>query len=291
LTCDRGKEFLGSVTQELVKMCGSEIRFILANNSHANGTAENIIGQLKRQITKMMSLSGEKNWVKLLDPIVFSLNSRMNTQTKMSPIRAAFGNHNDLVNMNLDPNSQVIKDQFRPYVSCLRQLQKENQSIVRDINIDLAQKKNARLDSTEDVGRSLQPGEFVWLLGRNFGRGLSRNTKSLITHKSGPFMIHKPIGNNLYLLSDIQGVILNDIFSKARLIPVRSNVLGGLSLCIPAQQAERLTYTSPVGDQLTQVGKRNPTMTEHNQSKILNESLLRERDYIQELVRRPLIKV
>ena len=108
LQSDNGGEFHNSVQREYNRLMGSTHRFIRAYNPQANGVAENMVGQFKSILNKVMG-GAVTQWHHHLSSIQYALNIHITKSNESSPFSLLYGRAVDPIR-DIDGNLLPLED-------------------------------------------------------------------------------------------------------------------------------------------------------------------------------------
>ena len=90
LTTDAGSEFTAGIMKELCKMVGCELTYASTEHAMGNGMVERQMRNLLSFLRKFID-GNPSNWSSLIDPLMASLNTSINTVRLKTPFELCFG--------------------------------------------------------------------------------------------------------------------------------------------------------------------------------------------------------
>lgn len=196
-TCFTGREF-----EEFLK--GKNIAHIknATASPQANGQIERVNRVLTPMLGKMTEIKNQSNWSRILNQVEFALNNSISQTTKYAPSMLLFGI------LQRGPNI----DHLTEHLEEIRANKQANLVKIRekaDEAIQLSQKKSVERHSQRVApAKEFQTGDFVVI--RNIDTTIGTN-KKLIPKFKGPYVVHKILRNDRYIVKDIENCQLKQI--------------------------------------------------------------------------------
>lgn len=163
----------------------------------ANGQVERVNRTMKAMLGKLTEPVEHSNWTKVLLQIEFALNNTRHSSTKYAPSELLFGvlQRGNVV----DEMSEFLED--RSGVHVVRDLE-----VMRNeaqVSIVKSQEYNeAYLSKKCKPAQEYKVGDYVVM--RNVDVTIGTN-KKLIPKYRGPYVIHKVLDNDRYVIRDVPG--------------------------------------------------------------------------------------
>lgn len=177
---DRGRQFTADVVEELLRMCGSELRHSTPYHPQTNGLTE----RTNRTLVNMLSMyvaSNHKNWDDVLPFITYAFNTAQHETTGHSPFFLLYVRP---PRYTLDTIFSFY-DNDDPSLAETLCLAEETRRLARLRTIASQDRSKLRYDS-KHRHVTYEPGDLVMVWKPIRKRGLS--TK-LLAHYTGPFVV------------------------------------------------------------------------------------------------------
>lgn len=187
---------------------------VAAGSPQANGQVERVNRTMKAMLGKLSEPIDHSDWVKVLPRVEFALNNSKHSSTKFTPSELMFG-----VNQrgeDIDQLSEFLDDLVGEVYE--RDLSKMRQSALE--SIEKSQAYNAAYLAKKSVpAKSYNVGDFVVMTNVDTTPGAN---KKLIPKYRGPYVIHKVIGNDRYVIRDVNSCQItqrpyNNVIEASRL--------------------------------------------------------------------------
>ncbi|XP_034645421.1 uncharacterized protein LOC117887190 isoform X1 [Trachemys scripta elegans] len=203
---------------------GIERSFTSPYHPQPNGLVENANKSIKRALRKMVDDNGS-NWDKLLDPILFSLRTKIHASTKMSPFRLMFcvdPRFPEEVSENYTiPDLDTLEEECCKDYSINRKSRHEADIALALSNISKAQEKQQRNYAKRKISKygeiTFAVGDSVLLLN---ARKRTRKGAVLESNYRGPYKITTVEGKRVKL-ETISGKQLGTMYSIAHFKPFK----------------------------------------------------------------------
>lgn len=161
----------------------------------ANGQIERVNRILTPMLGKLSEVRNQSDWSKVLNQVEYALNNSVSSATKSTPSMLLFGimQRGPIV----DKLSEYIDEQVNHSVTNIESLR-----ALADQSIQTMQKKNKEyFDGKYAPARTFGVGDFVVI--KNIDTSIGTN-KKLIAKYKGPYVIHKVLDNDRYVVTDIE---------------------------------------------------------------------------------------
>lgn len=196
---DRGSCFTSNEFQEfLLKRNVAHVRVATAA-PWANGQAERTMRQIKSMLGKLTEPTQHSNWTAVLGHAEFAINNARHATTGASPAEMLFGTRQrgpriDRLTEHLDEAKEINAQPQREDRLELRAAAAEN---IRKAQEYAASRHTRRFRPA----RKYAVGDFVVI--RNVDSTAGSNKKLIPTFR-GPYVVHKELGNDRYVIRDIE---------------------------------------------------------------------------------------
>lgn len=167
---------------------------VAVHSPQANGQVERVNRTLVGMLAKHSEPVSHSDWVGQLNRIEFALNNTVNRSTMVTPSRALFG-----VNQRgeiIDKITEYLQENFSAPVEGIDDIRNR-----ADGNIRKSQRYNEeRALAREGKVNTFSKGDFVVI--KNIDTTVGINKKLLPKYK-GPYVVHKVLPNDRYVIRDI----------------------------------------------------------------------------------------
>lgn len=193
IIADRGTAFTSNMFKEFVDTNDIELSLIASGAPRANGQVERANRTIIPILAKL-SPSPDR-WDQILETAEFAVNNSVCRSTGRTPSELLFGIRqkgivNDLVKEYLDIGE----------VGC-RNLEEIRDNAAE--KIEKCQESNKKYyDKKHKAARLYKKGDYVMLENNDVTPGVN---KKLIPNYRGPYVVNKILGNDRYVISDIEG--------------------------------------------------------------------------------------
>lgn len=187
----------------------------------ANGQYERFNRTLTPMLSKLIDKERKIEWDQVLDTVEFAYNHSINSTTKMTPSMLLFGVNtkgpvNDMLIEYLEEDNRLNNDELP--IEELREIAHKNIEKSQDYNEKYVNK--SRKDAT-----NYQVGDLVVVKNVDTTPGIN---KKLIPKYRGPYIIDKVLGNDRFLIKDVDGFQITNkpfegIYDVTRIKPFMSN--------------------------------------------------------------------
>lgn len=198
---DRGTCFTSLEFSEFLVNCNVDHVKVAVASPQANGQVERV----NRVLTPMLSKSTEPvrqaDWSQLLTRVEYALNNTVHCSTKCTPSELLFGV------TQRGPEVDILSEHLASKVAVSQDLESIRELAAE--HITHSQGRNERLFAT----RSKKPhiynaGDFVVI--RNVDTSVGSN-KKLIPKFRGPYVVHKVLPHDRYVIRDIENCQLTQL--------------------------------------------------------------------------------
>jgi transposase InsO family protein len=209
---DRGTVFLSQVVANLVNIMGAHHRLASAYHPQSNGLTERFNQTLCRALDKCMSET-KYDWDVLIPPALFAYRTIKNRTTKYEPFYLLYGQDPTLP-IELDvvtwPAAEINENQYEDLVN--RRISEivgefADNKIKASRNIKDAQARQKRLHDNRVRAMTYKTDDMVLEYRSDLQNVHGDKFRNRWT---GPFFIHRVLGNGSYVLRTIRGEILNN---------------------------------------------------------------------------------
>lgn len=189
---DRGSAFTTNVFKEFISQRKIDLVLVATATPRANGQVERV----NRCITTMLAKKtvALDKWDKVLDEVEYALNNMSCTATGETPSKLLFGVH----------QGGSIENEFKRLL--LEVDGERNLDVIRSEaadNISKSQLYNKKyFDQKHKKPTLYKKGDFVMI--KNIDVSVGTN-KKLIPMFKGPYVIHKILPNDRFVVKDIEG--------------------------------------------------------------------------------------
>lgn len=200
---DRGTCFTSHEFNEFLQKNHVEHVKVATASPQANGQVERVNRVLTPMLSKLVEPINQSDWSKLLTRVEFALNNTIHSTTKCSPSELLFG----IVQRGpcIDSLTEHLEEKFNGTKNRSHEITRESAAK----RIKESQTKNERLFA----GRSKKPREYSegdFVVMRNVNTSVGSN-KKLIPKYRGPYIIHKVLPHDRYVLRDIENCQLTQL--------------------------------------------------------------------------------
>lgn len=221
---DAAASLTGHLIELLCSTLGIQQKFISVGN-HGSLPAERQIKSIAELIRANLSIYGT-SWTQFVSTAVYTYNSFSSAHLGgYSPFYLLFLREPaDLTSLHFKPRLGLsrshseyvehLKQKFQNVSKCMLQLQEHHQ---------LAQ--NAKLANKLQKSPIYAEGQLVYLHKPNT-TGMTANSRKFKTLWVGPFVVHQALDRTHYILADLKGNVIPDIFNFARLKPAYLRATG-----------------------------------------------------------------
>lgn len=200
---DRGTAFTSSEFESYLEENNIEHVKNATNSPQANGQVERVNRIIKAMLAKTSEPIQHSNWHKLLRKIEYAINNSVHSSTKQTPSKLLFGVNQrgrevDVLIEHLDEKSPA---ENCPDLDILRSQAAEQ--------IDKSQKRNLEWH-IKNRRPHIQFREGDYVLIRNVDTTIGTN-KKFVPKFRGPYLIHKTLPNDRYVIRDIENCQITQI--------------------------------------------------------------------------------
>lgn len=204
-TCEEFEQFMRENNIEHVKVATA--------SPQANGQIERVNRVLTPMLGKLTEIKSQKDWSRILGQVEYALNNSISSVTKFAPSVLLFG---------VTQRGPIV-DELTEYLDSKCTENQVNLAEVRERAseaIRLSQQKSAeRHNSRVAPAKSYQVGDFVVV--KHIDTTVGKN-KKLIAKYRGPYVVHKVLPHDRYVIKDIENcqitqIPYNGILEAARL--------------------------------------------------------------------------
>lgn len=189
-SCFTSQEFLDFVAAHNIEL----IRTATAS-PQANGQIERVNRVLTPMLGKLSNAKDRSDWSKVLGQVEYALNNSVSRATKFEPSKLLFGV------LQRGP----IVDELSEYLETKNKREERDLTKIReeaDKNIKSEQAKNVEYHNKRvRPAKSFEEGDYVVI--RNVDNTIGKN-KKLIPKYKGPYVVHKILPNDRYIVKDIE---------------------------------------------------------------------------------------
>lgn len=217
----------------------------------ANGQVERVNRVMGRMLGKLTNPINHADWSRLLSRVEYAINNLVHSSTGKTPSKLLFGVSQR--GPEVDELTELLESRQDPL--CPRDL-----DALRD-SADKSIKKSQNRNEIQYAKRSIPPhqyaeGDFVVI--RNVDTTIGTN-KKLIPKYRGPYVIHKVLNNDRYVISDIENcqvtqIPYNGVLEAARLklwVKARDDIVG---MCF-GDNRELIAFPADRGRSACQIGR------------------------------------
>lgn len=200
---DRGSAFKSNEFHTYLDEQNIEHVKIATASPQANGQVERVNRTLKAMLAKTTEPIQHSDWSKMLRKVEFAINNSVQSSTKQTPCTLLYGVAQrgceiDVLTEYLDEKSQCDDS---PKLDTLRMIAAEN--------IEKAQKKNLSwYEKNKKPHVQFEMGDYVMI--RNVDTTIGTN-KKFIPKFRGPYLVHKKLPNDRYVIRDIENCQVTQI--------------------------------------------------------------------------------
>jgi len=202
IVSDRGSCFTSHAFKEFCVVHDIKHVLIAAGSPQANGQVERYNHTLKVMLSKILH-EKDQNWNQHLNKVQFAINNTFNRTIKNTPSNLLFGinqhgDTHDYLRLILESDNKHNNE---------RDLDKIRQ-VAQDNNLDSQIKNKAYYDSGHRPAHQYSIGDLVMIKNIDTTTGYS---KKHIPKFKGPYKIKKALGNDRYVLTDVEGFQVTQI--------------------------------------------------------------------------------
>ena len=216
LYSDLGKEFNNKIMLYLTRALGIELKFC-AEQFHQSNLSERAIKTISEHLLSRLTGHG-RQWPMYLPAVCYAINTAPHrTLQGFTPYQLLFGREpRDFLNLHLETGLESIPISYRDYAHNIKdKLQKVGQ-IVTELQNKCQEEQRLNRAQSIKLAEPFKEGDLVYLLyPRN--TDLQTNTLKFKVSWLGPLMVDAMIDDRNCTLSDLEGRLLNGIFSIKRL--------------------------------------------------------------------------
>jgi len=198
LISDRGSAFTSNEFKDFVKEEFIEHVLIATGTPRANGQIE----RLNRTLTPMLAKMSDdpKKWDQALESVEFAINNTICRSTGNTPSKLLFGlaqlgTINDLVRLSLDQSPET------------RDLKKLRETASHEIIKNQATSEKA-YNRPRKKATIYNVGDYVIIVNIDTTAGVN---KKLIPKYKGPYVVHKVLDADRYVVTDVPGFQITQI--------------------------------------------------------------------------------
>jgi len=198
LISDRGSAFTSNEIKDFMKEELIEHVFIATGTPRANGQIE----RLNRMLTPMLAKMSDdpRRWDQALESVEFAINNTICRSTGNTPSKLLFGLAqlgaiNDLVRLNLDQSTEI------------RDLKKLREAASCEMIKNQAANEKA-YDQSRKKATMYNVGDYVMIVNIDTTAGVN---KKLIPKYKGPYVVHKVLDADRYVVTDVPGFQITQI--------------------------------------------------------------------------------
>ena len=221
---DNGREFVNTITKELVKNCKIDQRLITPYHPRANGAAERTVQTILRIVNKLI-IGKKKDWDIMLPVAQYAINQKISERHQNSPFYAMFGRK---ANEFYDFSQIVIPENDQPteeeHVNFIKQIEEEIK-IMNDLVFTRTNEETEKYNENLKI-KFNQSHKIIELPINSMVmiKDKQRKSKSDPVNE-GPFKIVAKSTNGSYTLEDLEGTLLPRNYVMSSLIPLSDNPL------------------------------------------------------------------
>lgn len=200
---DRGTCFTSLEFSEYLLSHNMEHVKVAVASPQANGQVERVNRVIKAMLSKTTDPMNHSDWTKMLSEIEFALNNSVHSSTRNTPSRLLFGV--DQRGKIIDYMTEYLQNKHtEPPQQTLRELRDDAADAIKK-----SQETNERLFAKKNKPPEIfTEGEFVVI--RHLDTTIGTN-KKLIEKYRGPYVVHKILPNDRYVIRDVDNCQLTQI--------------------------------------------------------------------------------
>ena len=252
---DQAATFTSQLVELLCSTLGIQQKLISVGN-HGSLMAERQIRSIADLIKSNLNIYG-KSWTQFVSTSVYTYNSFSSAHLGgYSPFYLLFLRQPaQLAGLHFKPCDGLsrshkeyvehLQQKFQNVSRCMLQLQ-EHQQLAQ--NVKLANKLNKAPVYAE--------GQLVYLHKPNT-KGMTANSRKFKTQWVGPLAVHQALDQTHYILADLKGNIIPDIFNHARLKPAYLRATGEKNVDNVQQLRDLLRRTKVSNDETATVPEKD----------------------------------
>lgn len=216
LICDRGTAFSSNEFREYMIEHNIQLIKTAVAAPQANGQVERVNRVLGRMLSKMVEPVRQSDWPRFLSRVEYAMNNSIHNSTGKSPSILLFGVAQR--GPDIDEMTEYLSD-FDPSennrdLSCDR-----NQAEIAILNSQNRNEKQYHNRSTPP--RQYAQGDYVVI--RNVDTTIGQNKKFIPKYR-GPYVVHKVLPNDRYVIRDVENcqitqIPYNGVLEASRLKP------------------------------------------------------------------------
>lgn len=192
---DRGTCFSSKEFKDYLDSKGVGLVLIAAGAPRANGQVERLNRTLNPMVAKLVDKPQKRYWVEVLPEVEFGINNTVCKSTGYTPCKLLFGvNQKDNVNSNIEELLDYGED-------CEEDILVIRENAVNKIKQSQEYNK-MYYDRNKKPGRKYEEGDLVMISNVDCTVGVN---KKFIPKYKGPYKVKKCLGNDRYVIADIDG--------------------------------------------------------------------------------------
>lgn len=203
IVSDRGTCFTSSEFKTYLEQKNINHVKVATASPQANGQVERVNRVLKAILAKITDPVQHADWCRKLSDVEFAINNTVSQSTGFTPSRLLFG---------VDQRGTSV-DYLTEYLEC-----KDINPLTRDLELERdkalaailkSQERNAKwVEQHCKPAKEYSVGDYVVI--RNIDTTIGTN-KKLVQSYRGPYVIHKILPNDRYVVKDVEGCQLTQI--------------------------------------------------------------------------------
>ncbi|KAK9739907.1 Integrase zinc binding domain [Popillia japonica] len=209
---DRGSCFTSKEFEQFVQERGIQHIKVATGTPKANGQIERSNRDIVPMIGKLCPDTNQ--WDTVIDQLEYALNNTTNRSTGKTPSILTFG---------IEQRGRIT-DAIRPFLESLNSHPRDLVSIRHEAAMKIIKEQEynkGKYDQKHKPPKVYKNGDFVMIVNTDVTPGVN---KKLLPKYRGPYKIDKVLGNDRYLISDIEGFQLtripfSGIYESSRMRP------------------------------------------------------------------------
>lgn len=198
---DRGTAFRSSEFKDYLKENNIDMVNVAVASPHTNGQVERVNRVIKPMLGKLSESISHANWAHKLQDTEYALNNSVHSTTRKTPSEMLFG---------VNQRGKLV-DELIEYLDELREPKSDLVGIRQEAlkAIERAQDYAAHRASIKNKpAKEYEVGDFVVILNVDTTVGSS---KKFIPRYRGPYVVHKIIGHDRYVIRDVENCQLTQL--------------------------------------------------------------------------------